>query len=45
MSTNDMRGHVIAAYPSEEWKRKVQMMNDTQVLAIYKSLQKRGKVK
>lgn len=46
MTTNDMRGHIIAAYGgSETWKRKVLRMSDTQVLAIYKRLQLKGKVK
>jgi hypothetical protein len=46
MNTNDMRGHVIAAYGgSDKWKRKVLRMSDTQVLAIYKRLQAKGKVK
>ena len=42
MSTTDMRGHIAAVYPN--WKA-VKTMPDDKVLAIYKSLQKRGKVK
>lgn len=46
MTTNDMRGHIIAAYGSGKvWKQKVLKMSDGQVLAIYRSLQKQGKVK
>ena len=46
MTTNDMRGHIIAAYGSGKvWKQKVLKMSDGQVLAIYRSLQKRKKVK
>jgi|LSQX01.2.fsa_nt_gb hypothetical protein len=46
MSTNDMRSHIIAAYGSGKvWKQKVLKMSDGQVLAIYRSLQKQGKVK
>lgn len=45
MTTNDMRGHIIAACPGEAWKRKVQKMKDDRVLAVYRSLQKRKKVK
>ena len=46
MSTNDMRGHIIAAYGSGEvWRKKVLKMSDGQVLAMYRSLQKRKKVK
>ena len=44
-STSDMRGHIIAAYSGEAWKRKVLRMSDSEVLAIYRSLQKRKKVK
>lgn len=47
MTTNDMRGHIIAAYrgAGPEWRRKVLKMSDGQVLAMYRSLQKRKKVK
>ena len=47
MSTSDMRGHLIAAYPgaSEVWKKKVLAMSDSKVLAMFRSLQKRGKVR
>lgn len=42
MTTVDMRGHIAAVYPG--WKA-VKTMPDNKVLAIYKSLQKQGKVK
>lgn len=45
MSTNDMRSHVLAAYPNDSWKRKVMAMRDDQVQAIYLSMQRRKKVK
>ncbi|MCK9521024.1 MAG: hypothetical protein M0R74_18665 [Dehalococcoidia bacterium] len=47
MTTIDMRGHIIAAYPGagEVWRKKVLAMSDSKVLAIYRSLQKQGKVK
>jgi hypothetical protein len=45
MTTADMRGHLIAAYPGEVWKRKVLRMKDEEVLAVYRSLQKRKKIK
>ena len=45
MTTADMRGHVIAAYQGEAWRKKVLKMPDSQVLAIYKRLQVKGKVK
>lgn len=45
MSTKDMRDHVIKAYAGEAWRSKVLKMSDEQVLAIYRSLQKRKKVR
>lgn len=46
MTTTNMRDHVIKAYGGgEAWRRKVLKMTDGQVLAIYRSLQKQGKVK
>jgi hypothetical protein len=45
MTTNDIRAHVLAAYPSDAWKRKVQKMKDDQVQALFFSLQRRKKVK
>jgi hypothetical protein len=45
MTTNDMRSHVLAAYPNGTWKRKVQKMKDDQVQAIYFSLQRRKRAK
>jgi hypothetical protein len=47
MTTADMRGHVIAAYPGagEVWKKKVLAMSDGQVLAMFRSLQKRKRIK
>ena len=46
MTTNNMRDHVIKAYGGgDAWRKKVLKMSDGQVLAIYRSLQKKGKVK
>lgn len=45
MTTTDMRGHVIKAYSGEKWRKKVLEMTDGLVLAIYRSLQKRKRIK
>jgi len=42
MSTADMRGHIATVYP---YWTAVKTMPDDKVLAIYRSLQKRKKVK
>lgn len=39
----DMRGYVMDAYPSMNWKRKVSDMSDPQVVAVYHSLLGRKK--
>ena len=38
MTIENMREHVINAYPGPFWKLKVQKMDDRQVIAIYKSM-------
>ena len=46
MTTNNMRDHVIKAYGGgDAWRKKVLKMPDNKVLAIYKCLQGKGKVK
>jgi hypothetical protein len=45
MSTVDMRSHVIAAYSGDAWRKKVLQMSDGQVLAIFRSLQKRNEAR
>lgn len=40
-NVNQMRQAVMAAYPSESWKRKVMCMSDNQILAIFSSLKER----
>lgn len=44
MSIDNMRSHVENAYDSDSWKRKVRLMPDNQVIAIYKSLLNRGQL-
>lgn len=36
LTPNAMRDKVRALYPGEKWKRKVALMSDAQILAIYK---------
>lgn len=38
------REAVKTVYPSQKWSRKVDLMNDDQVIAIYKRLKAQGKV-
>ena len=40
-----MRDWVKSAYPGPNWKAKVDKMPDAQILALYKSLIKQGKIK
>ena len=45
MTTNNMRDWVKSAYPSPNWRAKVDKMPDSQILALYRSLIKQGKIK
>ena len=45
MTTLDMRGWVKSAYTSKAWEAKVDRMADEQVIALYYSLVKRGKIR
>jgi hypothetical protein len=45
MSTQQIRALVAGAYDGQRWKEKVKKMSDNQVVAVYKSLQKQGRVK
>lgn len=38
MSTNEMRAVVMKAYSSVTWERKVRLMGENQVIAIYYKL-------
>lgn len=40
-----MRTWVKKAYSGQNWKKKVDNMPDSQILALYNSLVKRGKIK
>ena len=45
MTINNMREWVLSAYPGEKWAQKVKNMSDGQILAVYQSLVKQGKIK
>lgn len=45
MTTNNMRDWVKSAYPGLNWKVKVDKMSDSQIIALYYSLIKQGKIK
>lgn len=46
MNVNQMREWVYSAYPGPNaWKTKVNKMTDKQVIALYFSLLKQGKIK
>ena len=40
-----MRDWVKSAYPGLNWKAKVDKMSDSQIIALYYSLIKQGKIK
>ena len=40
-----MRDWVKSAYPGPNWKVKVDKMSDSQIIALYYSLIKQGKIK
>ena len=45
MSNQQIRVLVAGAYDGEKWKQKVKLMPDSQVVAVYKSLQKQGRLR
>lgn len=45
MSDLNMRDAIIKAYSGEKWKSKVLSMPSEQIVALYFSLQRRGKIK
>lgn len=44
MTIDQMRDEVIDAYPSSKWKARVDRMSDNQVIALYHSLLREGKL-
>jgi len=45
MSNEQIRSVVTSAYQGDAWRKKVKSMDDNQVLAIFKNLQKRKIIK
>lgn len=46
MNPQQVRLELIAAYPySDKWRRRVERMEDDQVIAIYFRLKKAGRIK
>jgi hypothetical protein len=45
MDAYQMRDWVKSAYPGPNWKTKVDKMSDEQIIALYFSLVKQGKIK
>ena len=45
MQTYQMRDWVKSAYSGPNWKAKVDKMEDNQIIALYRSLIKQGKIK
>lgn len=44
MKMSDIRQLVIDAYPMRGWRRKVELMEDEQVIAIYKSMREQDRL-
>lgn len=45
MNLEKMRAKVGEAYESDRWRRRVQLMPDNQVIAIYRTMRDRGQFK
>lgn len=45
MSIEQMRVEIVKVYPGTKWRKRVERMPDDQVLAIYKSFERTGKLK
>ena len=45
MNVNRMRVRVAECYPGPRWAKKVQLMNDDQVIAIFFRFSKKGIIK
>lgn len=44
MSIEQMRVEISKVYPGMKWRKRVQSMSDQQVLAIFKSFARNGKL-
>ena len=45
MNISQMRAWVLSAYPNKNWVNKVNKMPDDQIISLYYSLIKRGRIK
>lgn len=45
MTIEEMKERVIEAYPGEIWRKRVERMQDWQVVAVFKTFQINGKIK
>ena len=43
MTVNQMAAKIISVYPNEAWRRKVNLMSDNQIIAIYYKFLETGK--
>lgn len=44
MSVVNMREWVKSAYPGDKWRKKVENMSDSQIVAVYYNLLRSGKI-
>ena len=44
MSVEQMRAKIIEVYEGDRWRRRVQLMPDNQVIAIYRRMRDRGQL-
>lgn len=44
MSVEQMRAKISEVYESDRWRRRVQLMPDNQVIAIYRTMRSRGQL-
>lgn len=44
MTVESMRERIIEVYESDRWRRRVQLMPDNQVIAIYRTMRDRGQL-
>lgn len=44
MTVESMRAKIGEVYDSDRWRRRVQLMPDNQVIAVYRTMRDRGKL-
>lgn len=45
MTIEQMKLRLIEVYPGEQWLKRVERMQDGQVVAVFKKFQEQGKIK